>query len=380
MELPAKRQAGRTPDCQHACIRDHGDKHARLDLPPRNHSAPDTDAGGIADLAGSQPVGKETDCRSIDQDINRLRPCLRADIRRGRQQAHFPRIFEPQSRRSEVGRKSGETAVCKHMLPDARRQRFFNVIDEAVSLPAVRRNASTANRCRERRVQRRGQFFFLPDEYRRPGAQGIERCIRRKKDPAPCADEGFQTESRKAVFNFPQSRTTVFALLIAEIDKLGLKPAAFQQTERAQQPLALVCTGMAANDRVIAGDSPLPEGAFRFCTLEAVFPQREHHVHGVVQFFRTHMKAQRRCPHHAAAGVRRCVKHTACCVKGLLRAAAQRNHEAQRPLIAFMHGQVDPHAQLRRNERAETAARVRVKDRGMIGSKAETAVLPNAVF
>ena len=95
MELPAKRQTGRAPHCQHAHIRTHGDKHAGLNLPPRNHSAPDTDAWGIADLAGSQPVGKETDRLSIDQNINRLRPCLRADVRRGRQQAHFPRIFEP---------------------------------------------------------------------------------------------------------------------------------------------------------------------------------------------------------------------------------------------------------------------------------------------
>ena len=92
------------------------------------------------------------------------------------------------------------------------------------------------------------------------------------------------------------------------------------------------------------------------------------------------MKALRRCPHHAAAGVRRCVKYTACCVKGLLRAAAQRDHEAQRPLIVLMHGKVDPHAHLRRNERTETAARVRVKDSGMVGSKTEIAVLPAAVF
>ena len=101
-------------------------------------------------------------------------------------------------------------------------------------------------------MQRRGQLFFLPDEYRRAGAQDIERCAWRKKNPAPCADESFQTESREAVFNLPHSRTKVFALLIAEVDKLGLKPAAFQEAERAQQPLALVCAGMAANDRAIA--------------------------------------------------------------------------------------------------------------------------------
>ena len=344
VQLPAECEPLRAANLQHAYIEAHGDNQCCFDLTPGDLFAPDGETGGIADLAEAQTVGKEAHGFAIDHGIHRLGPACRANILRRGQQAHLPGVLQPQPRRAEIGCKGGETAVCENMLPDARRQ-AFGFIDKAVLRPAKGRDLPAAHRHGKRGSKRRGQRLFLADEDRRAITQNCLRRSRRGEDAAPCRHQRLQPAGCEPGFDLTQGRAPVLALFIREVNQLRFQPAALQEAEGPQQPVTLRCPGAAAQQRVIAGNAPAPEGAFgRGCT-KVVFPKRQHQLHGLVQLLTAHAEAQCRRAHHIAGASGRGFQYPPRRVEGLPRAVSEGDHKAQGPLAALVQRHIDPHAQ-----------------------------------
>ena len=161
------------------------------------------------------------------------------NIRRGGQQRHLPRVFEPQPRWAEIGGEGREAAVREHMLPDARRKLFFYYKGKALPLPGVRGDGPAAPWRGQQGPQRGGQALFRPDEDRRALFQQARRLRRGIVHPAARAEKRLQPEGGETALDLPQPRAQVLPLLVGEEDKLCLQAAGFQQTEGAQGQIRL---------------------------------------------------------------------------------------------------------------------------------------------
>ena len=86
------------------------------------------------------------------------------------------------------------------------------------------------------------------------------------------ADKRFQTEVRQRLAHSAEYRLAVLALLVAEVYKIGVDAAAFQQTEALEQSLALQRMSVTADDGQIPGNAERPQLAFGRAAMRAVRP------------------------------------------------------------------------------------------------------------
>ena len=151
----------------------------------------------------------------------------------------------------------------------------------------------------------------------------------------------------------------VLAVLVAEIDQIGLQPGRAQQQKAAQQRVSLPRVGAAGEDRQIAGEAEGPKLALRRGLMEPRSRQRRQQLHRLADLGCAETQQRGGAADHPTAFRLTAFQQALCAAERRLRARAQTQSKAQLRLFSGGEGKLRLRGDVRPGEPAEAAVLVR---------------------
>ena len=267
---------------EHPGVDAAGDEGTGLDEPAADLLFPHRKAGRKADPAEAAVVGGE----ETDRPLLRLQPqALAAGDALGQERGlvypHFPGVFQPHAAAAAVGGDIAVAAVGQDELPGAEGEIPVYIKRKGPARVPVFGDAAEGPGRAESRRGRLRQGSLLPP-HRISGPAFDQRLCAQggKVYPAGTVDQSLKGEAGKDLADPAEEGPLILALLVAEIHKVRVETAAFQQTEAQKQALRLLCSAVAAEDGQVAGDAEGPQFPGGSGLMEPGTCQLRQHVHG----------------------------------------------------------------------------------------------------